>query len=87
MPETPEFKPEYLTQRSPDGSYNDLEQPAMGRAGSRFGRNMPFERLPRDDARAVLEPNPRVVSRELLTRHEFSPRRRSTRWPRRGCSS
>src|SRR6187549_1941312 len=64
VPAAPEFKPEYLTQRSPDGSYNDLEQPAMGRAGSRFGRNMPFERLPRDDARAVLEPNPRVVSRE-----------------------
>ena len=58
----------------------------MGRAGSRFGRNMPLDGA-RRRARAVMEPNPRTVSRELMTRHEFRPRRRSTRSSRRGCSS
>src|SRR5690349_8405364 len=37
----PPWRPEYRTQRTPDGTYNDLEHPAMGRAGSRFGRNTP----------------------------------------------
>ena len=27
-----------------DGTYNDLDQPRMGSAGTRFGRNIPFER-------------------------------------------
>jgi hypothetical protein len=65
------WDPSYLTNRSPDGSYNDLENPAMGRAGSRFGRNVPLEAADREPASDILRPNPRTVSRELLTRHEF----------------
>ncbi|MCA1844498.1 MAG: peroxidase [Actinobacteria bacterium] len=56
--------------RSADGSGNDVTMPEMGSAGSRFGRNIPpAEAVPRD----VLEPNPRTVSLELLTREEFIP--------------
>ena len=33
----------YLTVRTADGSYNDLGHPDMGRAGTRFGRNVPIE--------------------------------------------
>ena len=33
---------EVLRARSADGSYNDLESPRMGMAGTRFGRNIPL---------------------------------------------
>ncbi len=67
----PPWRPEYRTQRSPDGTYNDLQAPAMGRAGARFGRNIPLEDVRRTPIPDLLEPNPRTVSRELMTRHEF----------------
>ena len=60
------------TARSADGSYNDLDNPAMGRAGARFGRNVPVERSAPDRER-LLQPNPRTVSRDLLTRETFIP--------------
>jgi hypothetical protein len=63
--------PRNLVRRSIDGTYNDLEQPAMGMAGSRFGRNIPIEHTFPDPS--LLEPSPREVSRELLTRHELIP--------------
>ncbi|WP_217212957.1 peroxidase family protein [Streptomyces sp. AC550_RSS872] len=64
----------YLVNRTADGSYNDLDQPKMGMAGTRFGRNIPLEQIPPVSAADVLSsPNPRVVSRELLTRDEFIP--------------
>ena len=63
----------HLTARTADGAYNDLENPAMGSAGTRFGRNVPVELTYPEDDRAVLDPSPRKVSRELLTRHEFLP--------------
>jgi Animal haem peroxidase len=56
-----------------DGSYTDLESPAMGMVGARFGRNVPLDRTYPEELPGLLEPNPRVVSRELLTRHEFIP--------------
>ncbi len=68
-PPVPPFNPAYRTQRTPDGTYNDLSSPAMGRAGSRFGRNIPLDRARRDPD--IMEPNPRTVSLELMTRHEF----------------
>ena len=43
----------------------------MGSLGSRFGRNVPLEHTVRE--KDPLEPNPRLVSRELLTRKEFIP--------------
>jgi hypothetical protein len=45
----------------------------MGMIGARFGRNVPLERTYPEPADKLLEPNPRLVSRELLTRHEFIP--------------
>ena len=32
----------HLVARTADGSFNDLDQPAMGMAGTRFGRNSPL---------------------------------------------
>jgi hypothetical protein len=61
--------PRNLTRRTVDGTYNDLEQPSMGMAGSRFGRNIPIEHTFPDPN--PLEPSPREVSRALLTRHEL----------------
>ena len=45
----------------------------MGSLGSRFGRNVPLEFTLREPEDALLEPNPRLISRELLTRKEFIP--------------
>ncbi len=63
----------YLTQRTIDGTFNDLRDPRMGSAGNRFGRNVPNEFTWPDPEPQVMEPNPRVVSRELLTRDTFVP--------------
>jgi hypothetical protein len=63
--------PRNRSRRTVDGTYNDLEQPSMGMAGSRFGRNVPIEHsFPDPDP---LGPSPREVSLALLTRHEFVP--------------
>jgi hypothetical protein len=59
--------------RTTDGSYNDLERPAMGMIGARFGRNVPLDRTFPEEPPGVLEPSPRLVSRKLLTRDEFKP--------------
>ena len=63
----------YLTERTADGTYNDLGNPAMGMAGSRFGRNVPIEYTFPEPEPAILTPNPRIVSLELLTREKFQP--------------
>jgi hypothetical protein len=64
---------QYLASRTADGTYNDLDHPKMGSAGTRFGRNVPLtSTYPEPDA-ALLSPNPRTVSLELLTRHTFQP--------------
>jgi hypothetical protein len=62
-----------MTGRTPDGSYNDLDQPTMGMADTRFGRNVPLEEAYQESPQDLMSPNPRVVSRELLTRKEFVP--------------
>jgi hypothetical protein len=71
----PPHPPPDVSVRTIDGSYNDLERPAMGSVGTRFGRNVPPKRTFPDSERDLLEPNPRVVSRELLTREHFIPAR------------
>lgn len=58
--------------RSIDGSYNSLEKPEMGSAGTCFGRNMKGISTNYDDPQ-VLIPNPREVSRKILARKEFIP--------------
>jgi hypothetical protein len=62
-----------LRARTLDGSFNDLETPHMGAIGARFGRNVPLEHTFPEPLPDLLEPSPRVVSRELLTRREFIP--------------
>ena len=62
----------FLTERAPDGSWNDLDHPEMGMAGTRFGRNVPLpETWP--DRERMLHPNPREISRRLMTRDELIP--------------
>jgi hypothetical protein len=55
--------------RTFDGTSNDLSQPRMGAVGAAFGRNLA------PDYRPGLfdQPNPVVVSRELLYRETFRP--------------
>jgi hypothetical protein len=49
-----------------DGTCNDLQNPAMGAANVRFGRNVPLESASPDPN--LLVPSPREVSRKLLSR-------------------
>src|SRR3569833_1409453 len=63
----------HLKRRMPDGTCSDLRDPRMGAAGARFGRNVPIEFTYPDPEPQLLTPNPRTVSRELLTRAEFHP--------------
>jgi len=64
--------PEQRNERSIDGTFNDLEFPTMGSCGRRFGRNVPLDQVFPDTAN-LMNPGPRVVSRELMTRDEFKP--------------
>ncbi|MFG2287935.1 peroxidase family protein [Streptomyces sp. NPDC048595] len=63
----------HRTQRTADGTYNDLTNPRMGMAGSRFGRNVPPKATFPEPEPQILRPSPREVSRAVLTRHEFIP--------------
>ncbi|MFF9573038.1 peroxidase family protein [Streptomyces sp. NPDC014685] len=60
--------------RTADGSHNDLGEPRMGMAGTRFGRNIPLEAIvPASPEDVLARPNPREVSRALLTRDQLVP--------------
>ncbi len=63
---------QHLVARTADGSFNDLEHPEMGMAGTRFGRNVPLKDA-KVEQKNLLEPNPRNISRILLKRDKFSP--------------
>ena len=67
-----DFDPVLRESRTPDGTNNDLRVPRMGAAGRRFGRNFPLSEVAPDTPN-LLVPNPRVVSRELMTRETFQP--------------
>lgn len=58
--------------RTVDGTYNDLKFPKMGAVDTRFGRNFPIAETRPDEAN-LMNPNPRVVSKMLMTRDEFKP--------------
>src|ERR1035441_2786194 len=68
----PPYDESYLTARTADGSWNDLEHPEMGMASTRFGRNVPLgDTWPGKDRMMV--PNPREISLKLMTRDTFNP--------------
>ena len=64
--------PVLRNERTIDGSHNDLSYPQMGCAHRRFGRNVPLEHT-FPDTPNLMNPSPRVVSRELMTRDQFQP--------------
>jgi hypothetical protein len=64
--------PSDLVTRNPEGTFNDLSKPAMGAVRTRFGRNLPLHSV-FPNPKTLLTPNPRTVSRELLTREHFQP--------------
>ena len=73
---TPPIEPydeRFRSVRTADGTYNDLDQPAMGMAESRFGRNIPIQKTFPETGPALLTPSPREVSRAVMTRHELIP--------------
>jgi hypothetical protein len=65
----------HLTARTAEGTYNDLNHPRMGSAKTRFGRNVPpiGRTYPASLQGTMMQPNPRVISRELLARETFRP--------------
>jgi hypothetical protein len=67
------YSPRVLTERTADGSWNNLQNPAMGMANTRFGRNVPIEETWPDGPEKILEPNPREISRRLMTRDALIP--------------
>jgi hypothetical protein len=59
--------------RSADGSYNDLSDPDMGKAGTRFARNVPLADAWPSEPPAIMTPSPRLISQKLMRREEFIP--------------
>ncbi|MGB7817299.1 MAG: peroxidase family protein [Ornithinibacter sp.] len=54
--------------RTADGSWNNLADPKEGAAGTRFPRNVANAAITPEAGDRLLTPNPRAVSRTLLTR-------------------
>src|SRR3990170_4678569 len=67
-PPVPPRRLEDMVSRTLDGSHNDLADPAMGMAGSRFGPHIPLDAIPQESRADKLTPSPREVSRALMTR-------------------
>jgi hypothetical protein len=65
--------PRYLVTRNSDGLFNELDEPKMGCANMRFGRNVSREHTKKPSDEELLTPNPRVVSEQLLKRTVFKP--------------
>ncbi len=59
--------------RTTDGRWNDLDHPSMGATGTPFGRNVAPEENQPETEPMLSTPDPRVVSRTLLTRDQFLP--------------
>jgi len=66
-------EPRYLTNRMVDGTFTDLDDPLMGSAGTRFGRNVPLELTFPEEEPRLSTPSARTVSLELMTRERFLP--------------
>jgi hypothetical protein len=65
---------EWVKARNPDGKFNSLEEPLMGCAGMRLGRNVP-RKYTAAEHEDLLSPNPRIISDRLMARQEgkFKP--------------
>lgn len=61
--------PDDLVYRTADGRCNDLDLPAMGMSGVRMGRNIQPDYSWQDSGN-LMNPNPREISKELLTRED-----------------
>ena len=76
---------ELIRHRNLDGTCNDLRNPLMGSTGTTFARNVEFESTYPDlrqnelarnrhgDRLALLQPDPQLISRKLLTRSQSEP--------------
>ena len=73
VPPVPPLTEDARRFRTADGTWNDLDQPSMGMAGGRFGRNVPIDKTFPEPMPDILEPSPREVSRTLMTRDQFQP--------------
>jgi hypothetical protein len=71
-PPLPAPSSDVLTVRTTDVTYNDLADPMMGSADTRFGRLVPLARAMPQTA-SLMDPSPRLVSQVLLTRDYFKP--------------
>jgi len=70
---TEEPPAEARTARTPEGLWNDLNDPEMGSSGSSFSRNIDPRRVRPEKPPRLYDPSPRKVSLELMTRDEFKP--------------
>ena len=59
-----------LHYRTANGSWNNLQNPMEGAAGTRFPRNVSGDAIEPETGEKLLTPNPREVSRKLLTRRQ-----------------
>ena len=59
--------------RTADGSWNNLSNPKEGAAGTRFLRNIQTEAIMPETGHRLMTPNPREISRKLLTRKGEMP--------------
>lgn len=64
-----DIDPGYRIRRTLDGRFNDLSDAAMGSTDANFGRNMPVV----GDTSDIDEPNPVLISDELMRRKNFIP--------------
>lgn len=58
-----------LSFRTADGSWNNLQNPKEGAAGTRFLRNVAPDAVRPETGQNLITPNPREISRKLLTRN------------------
>ncbi len=68
MPEGLEPPGEAKYYRTADGSWNNLSNPKEGAAGTRLSRNVDLTAVRPERGEQLLTPNPREISRHLLTR-------------------
>ena len=65
--------------RTPSGKYNDLNDPEMGMAGTRFARNVPLEHAFPEPMPGLMEPSPRDISQKLK-HHKPLSKENHVRW-------